>query len=207
MRLMREPLRAIGFVAAAVATGTARRPVLGSAVLALTVSCAACAHSDDFDSGVLTKDAVRLRVGPVPAEWRRIRIDDADLAFRDEAREASVLLDVRCERRDDDAPLSALTDHLIMGTTEREFESQEVVPFDRREAMRTVLRAKLDGVPMKYDIYVTKKNGCVYDVVYVAAPGRFAEGDADFQRFATGLVTLPEPRGEATGSAAAARDR
>ncbi len=88
----------------------------------------------------------------------------------------STLFDVRCGQRDDDAPLSALTGHLIMGTTEREFETEEVVPFDRREALHTVLRAKLDGVPMQYDIYVMKKDGCVFDLVYVAPPDRFAAG-------------------------------
>ena len=49
------------------------------------------------------------------------------------------------------------------------------------------MRAKLDGVPMQYDIYVMKKDGCVYDLVYVAPPGRFAAGAADFERFAHGL--------------------
>jgi len=61
-----------------------------------------------------------------------------------------------------------------MGTTAREFESQRVFPFDGREAMRSILRAKLDGVPLQYDILVMKKDGCLYDLVYVAPPDRFA---------------------------------
>ena len=36
-----------------------------------------------------------------------------------------------------------------------------------------MLRAKLDGVPMSYDIFVEKKNGCVYDLVYVGRPDAF----------------------------------
>ena len=74
-----------------------------------------------------------------------------------------------------------------MGTTEREFDAQDVLPFDGREALHSLLRAKLDGVPMQYDIYVTKKDGCVYDLVYVAPPGRFAAGAAAFEPFATGV--------------------
>jgi hypothetical protein len=167
---------------------------------------ASCAHASAFEDGVLSKGDTRLRAGPVPPGWRRIQVDGADLAFRDEARSGSMLLDVRCDRRDDDAPLAALTAHLIIGTTEREFESQDVLPFDRREAMRSVLSAKLDGVPMKFDIYVTKKDGCVYDLVYVAPPDRFAAGDGDFRRFADGLATLPSPRAAEARPSAPSRD-
>jgi hypothetical protein len=149
----------------------------------------ACGHARTFDDGVFRKGAVAVRVGPVPAGWRPLRVDGADLAFRDDERSGSVLFDVRCGR-DDDAPLSVLTDHLIMGTTEREFDAQDTVPFDRREALHTLLRAKLDGVPMHYDIYVMKRDGCVYDLVYVAPPARFAEGAADVEHFATGLESV-----------------
>ena len=155
------------------------------ACLAVAASLGGCAHAEVSD-GALHKAGVSVRLGPVPASWRRVDVDGADLAYRDATREGSALVDVRCDHLDDDAPLSVLTEHLIMGTTERQFDGQDVTPFDGREAMHTLLRAKLDGVPMQYDIYVMKKDGCVYDLVYVAAPGRFAEGAAEFQAFAVG---------------------
>jgi hypothetical protein len=150
---------------------------------------AGCAHGDSFEDGVLRKGDLSVRVGPVPGNWRQIQVDGADLAYRDEAREGSALFDVRCGQHSDDAPLSILTQNLIMGTTERDIESQTLVPLDGREAMHTLLRAKLDGVPMHYDIFVMKKDGCVHDLVYVAPPDRFVEGAADFERFAAGLHT------------------
>ncbi|MGD0678601.1 MAG: hypothetical protein ABSC94_24605 [Polyangiaceae bacterium] len=150
----------------------------------------ACAHGDSFREGVLEKGKLRVEVGPVPLSWRRVHVEGADLAFRDDAREGSALIDVRCGDRDNDAPLGILTEALVMGTTAREFEAQDVIPFDRREAMHTRLRAKLDGVPMQYDIYVMKKDGCVYDLVYVAPPDRFADGSADFERFVLGVHTI-----------------
>jgi hypothetical protein len=148
---------------------------------------AACAHEGLLDDGVLHKGALSVHFGPVPAQWRPVPIAGADLAFRDDPRGGSTLVDVRCDERDHDAPLAVLTEHLIMGTTERQFTSQETLPFDHREALHTLMRAKLDGVPMQYDIYVMKKDGCVYDLVYVAPPERFAEGAEDFERFAHGL--------------------
>ena len=155
---------------------------------------AACGHGEAFEGGVLHKGELAVRVGPVPEPWRRVSIEGADLAYRDEAHDASVLFDVRCARGSD-APLTVLTEHLIMGTTDRDFVTQDTVPLDRREALHTLMRAKLDGVPMQYDIYVMKKDGCVYDMVYVAPPARFTAGAPDFERFALGLHASSPPVG------------
>jgi hypothetical protein len=156
-----------------------------------TLASVACGHGASLDGDWLQKGDARIKVGPVPPSWRRIEVEGADLAFRDDDKEGSALFDVRCGQRDDDAPLTALTEHLIMGTTDRDYGKEEVLPFDGREALHTVLVAKLDGVPMQYEMYVMKKNGCVCDLVYVAPPGRFAEGSADFRRFALGVHLLP----------------
>ena len=177
-----------------------RRPVLLSVFAVLVM---ACVHGDSFDNGVLRKGDLVVHLGPLPSSWRRVDVDGADLAFRDDVHEGSALFDVSCGRRDDDAPLPVLTGHLIMGTTERELETQETIPFDGREAMHSLFRAKLDGVPMRYDIYVMKKDGCVYDIVYVAPPDFFAEGARDFELFARGAHALSSPRAigsEQTGS-------
>lgn len=151
------------------------------------VAIAACAGGASFEAGVLHKGDLTVRVGPVPAAWRPVHIDGADLAWRDDSRGGSALFDVRCSGKDEDAPLSVLTEHLIMGTTERDFTSEETIPLDGREARHTLMRAKLDGVPMYYDIYVMKKDGCVYDLVYVAPPAEFAAAAAAFDGFARGL--------------------
>jgi hypothetical protein len=161
------------------------RPVL--LVAMLVPSLTSCGHTGTLEDGVLRKGSLSVRFGPVPEEWKSISVQGADVAYRDEARAGSVLFDVRCNVRDNDAPLSALTEHLIMGTTERAITSEETVPFDGREAQHTNMTAKLDGVPMQYDLYVMKKDGCVYDLVYIAPPERFTQGAPLFERFAAGL--------------------
>jgi len=179
------------------------RPVV---LLAVLLAVAACGHADAFENGVLHKGELAVRLGPVPAAWRRVSLEGADLAFRDDARAASAMFDVRCSRRDGDAPLAALTAQLLMGTTQRDFVNQETLPFDEREAMHTTLRAKLDGVPMQYDIFVMKKDGCVYDLVYVAEPDHFAAGAADFERFAMGLHVGSPPTGVSRAGSGGASD-
>jgi hypothetical protein len=161
--------------------------------LAFAVSgCAVsgCAVSASFEAGVFRDRQVAFRLPTTPSEWRPIHVSDADIAFRDDPHEASVLINARCIPEDGDAPLSSLTGHLIMGTTERQFSTEETIPFDSREARHTVVRAKLDGVLMAYDIFVMKKNGCVYDLVYVGDPERMQAGIPAFEQFARGFRTL-----------------
>src|SRR5579883_1493673 len=147
----------------------------------------ACGSAQQFNGHVFTNERLSFRVPDVPRDWRRIEVTAADLAFRDDAHEASVLLNGRCSGRDEDVPLASLTDHLIMGTTSREFISQDTIPFDAREALHTVMRAKLDGVLLQYDIYVLKKDGCVFDFVYVVEPQHFTEGAPAFEQFVMGI--------------------
>lgn len=162
---------------------------------ALTVSAvllaqAACGNRPVFDGTVYKYGNVGFRIPPVPDAWKKIRVSDASLAYRDEAHDASILVNARCASLDQDTPLHALTSHLLIGTTEREVLEQAVEPFDDREAMHTRVTAKLDGVPRVFDVFVLKKDGCVYDLVFVAAPGS-EDGISEFQTFARAFHTLP----------------
>jgi hypothetical protein len=154
----------------------------------LAIGCGGANHLAD---GVYRAGEVAFTVPAVPPDWRRIEVSDATLAFRDDRTEASVLVNARCSHLDDDVPLGALTNQLVMGTTERDFVSQDTMPFDGREALHSVLKAKLDGVLLQYDLYVLKKDGCVYDFVYVAPPDAYTQGAPLFERFVAGFHTLP----------------
>ena len=143
-----------------------------------------------FEGGVFHAPGVSFGVGDVPAAWHRLEVDDEDaVAFRNE-HGSTVLASGRCNLHADDVPLVALTNQLLIGTTDREYVKEETIPLDKREARHTVLRAKLDGVERVWDVYVMKKNGCVYDAVLVAPPDHFDDESPAFERFAVGLHTL-----------------
>lgn len=148
----------------------------------------ACA-SAGFDGRVYRDDEVRFRVGPVPSAWRKLDVDDARLAFRDDSANATVAVNGRCGLDADDVPLTSLTQHLFLQFTDRVQTSQAKVSLDGREALRTEISAALDGVKKQYLVYVLKKNGCVYDFMYIAADS--APGSrADFERFVQGFAAL-----------------
>jgi hypothetical protein len=165
------------------------------ALVLLTAALAAsCGGGVGLDGNLYRDGSVAFRVGAVPEGWRPISVPGASLAWRDDAHAASIVVNGRCTGQAEDVPLTALRNHLVMGTTDREYAVEEVVPFDGREALHTTMRAKLDGVPMTYDLWVLKKDGCVYDFVYVAAPGAFERGAGAFRRFVSGFATVSAER-------------
>jgi hypothetical protein len=161
----------------------------------LQLALFACGSARSFDGTTYEHGKLAFSVGPVSPDWRAIDVRGATLAFRDEVHGGSVLLNARCEQEDTDTPLAALTAHLLAGTTERVYLVEETIPFDGREARRTEVRAKLDGVPMTYDVYVLNKNGCTYDFVYLAPQQAFDDGASAFERFVRGFHTrVPRDR-------------
>jgi hypothetical protein len=160
------------------------------AALIVIAGCAGAAPRS-FDGATYRDGPVAFQIGAVPSTWRAVEVTDASLAYRDEAHGASILLNARCHRPDEGTPLVALTNHLLMGSTVREVVSQDTEPFDGREALHTKMRAKWDGVPISFDIYVTKKDGCIYDFVYMGDPTGYDEGTRDFEGFVRSFRTLP----------------
>ena len=169
-----------------------RRPLRSLEISLFALACAlpvgGCASSG-FDGHVYHDDDVRFRVGPVPSGWHPIDVDGARLAFRDDAANASVAVNGRCQVDGDDVPLASLTQHLFLEFTERTQTSQTTVSLDGREALRTEVTAALDGVKKQYLVYVLKKDGCVYDLMYIAAEPD-AGARAEFERFVQGFATL-----------------
>jgi hypothetical protein len=145
-------------------------------VLLLASSCAG-----SLSHGVYTHGAVRYRIGTLPPGWRAVGLYQNDLAFQSLDSPHSVAINSTCEDHDD-PPLDVLTRHLLMGFTDRETVSQSVESLDGRDALRTRVTARLDGVPVELVLVVLKKDGCVYDFTYLSPVGRTAERLEVFDR-------------------------
>jgi hypothetical protein len=154
-------------------------------LFALTSACGAA-----FDGSTFRGEGFAFRVPQKPASWTVLKTTANAITYRDAASEGTIAVTGRCKVDGDDVPLASLTQHLFIQFTERSIESQETVPFDGREAMHTVLVAKLDGVPSKFDVWVLKKDGCVYDMYFFAPPARFAEGVAAWSSYVHGFATV-----------------
>lgn len=147
-----------------------------SALLGVAVACS----PSHFDGRVFRRDDVAFRLEHIPPTWRSVEIENAALAFRDDANAATVAVNGRCGKDAEDVPLRSLTQHLFIEFTERRVEDQRLFPLDGREALATVMVAKLDGVEKHFHVVVLKKDGCVYDFMQIAKQRQDPEPFLDF---------------------------
>ena len=149
-----------------------------------------CATTGALQNDVYRGSQTTYRVGPVSSDWTPVTVDDQnDLAWHSNAKEAVMHVDSNCDPALD-IPLKALRGHLLIGFTDREVIEEEVMPMDGREALRTRLVAKLDGVPREIVLQILKKNDCVYDFGLITPPGgAFESALPDFDRLVSGFST------------------
>lgn len=132
-------------------------------------------------------DEARYAIGELASGWERLDVAQNDLAWRQPSTGAIVQVNASCDPYSD-VPLSSLTNHLLIGFTERDWRSSETVPLDGREARRSHVIASLDGVPVEMLLYVMKKDECVYDFALVAPPGdAFGAARPEFEAFVNGF--------------------
>ncbi|WP_284663974.1 hypothetical protein [Myxococcus sp. SDU36] len=168
------------------------RATKNGAMLRMTLLCVLVVmpltgcHRTTFEDSVLTKPAVRYRIGKLPAHWQQVRLEDNDLAFAEEGTGRALSVNATCKGHDDPS-LQVLTRHLLAGFTDRREVSEQRIPMDGREALRSRHLAKMDGVPVQLELVVLKKDSCVFDFTYVAPPGLAEERMADFDALLAGF--------------------
>lgn len=143
-------------------------------------------HRVRFEDSVFSKKQVSYRIGELPSSWHRVFVEGNDLAFSEQDTGRALAVNSTCEGHDD-PPLQVLTRHLLMGFTARQEVSQQLIPLDGREALRSRHLAKLDGVPVELELVVLKKDGCVFDFTYVAPPGQAEARMPDFDALLAGF--------------------
>lgn len=165
---------------------------LGTWVLGGLIA-AGCAATGTLQNSVYKAPHTTYEIGPVGPEWQRLSVNDKnDLAWHNASKEAVMHVDSKCDPSLD-IPLTALRAHLMIGFTDREVLSEETVPMDGREALRTHFTAKLDGVPREILMQILKKDYCVYDFALIAPPGPFfEEAIVDFDGFVAGFHTITD---------------
>jgi hypothetical protein len=150
-----------------------------------------CAHTPrgryDAEARRLCAGDVCYRVGELPG-WRVVRQKGTEIAFFDESRSAIAQANATCRQDSEVASLNVLTRHLLIGYTDVQVRHEEKVPLAAREALHTVLDARLDGVPVVLDLYVLKRNGCIFDLSLAAPPDRYSSASGDFARFVNGFA-------------------
>ena len=153
----------------------------------LVVGCAGGAHvHTNPESRQLCAGDDCYRFGELPG-WRIVREKKGEVAFFDDRFDAIAQINATCRQDAEAASLEVLLRHLLIGYTDVDQREQEKVSLAGREALHTVVEARLDGVPIVLDLYVVKRNGCVFDLSMAAPPDRYTRASGDFARFVSGF--------------------
>jgi hypothetical protein len=164
------------------------------AVLVVVAACGGSTPPAHYQASTFSRGDEHFYL-PEPGPWQRLDTAGGDLAWRDPSSRAVIMANATC-RGHHDPPLEVLVNDLLIGTTERRVLLSEMVPLDGREARHEVVALKLDGVPLVYDLYVLKKDGCVYDLALVAAPTSYNTVADRFVTVVAGFRALGSGRNE-----------
>lgn len=178
-------------------TATPVRPpcssaLLGLAILGLFSACGGWRGYGDtyyrkWERGPVKHEAT-YSFGMPGNGWSPLKQKGTQVAWYNAALDAAIVLDSQCERHGD-STLEQFTDHLRIDFRHWEIKSQETVQLVGRDAVRTIVLASIDGgTQTQMELWVTKKNGCLFDLEYIAPPASFANGQADFARVVAGFT-------------------
>jgi len=168
----------------------------GRTVAAIIVCLMLCTCATMKAKPMDKADPENYRIGALPASWKAFESRGADRAFEFEAGGSSILVNSSCGWKTD-APLTALTNHLLLDMTDRKILMQAERSIDGRPALETVCLGSLDGTEVKMKIVVLRSGDCLYDLVCVSLPPGFDAAVADFDGFVGGFrIVTDSAKGE-----------
>lgn len=136
---------------------------------------------------VFLKKNLYYNVGQLTSDWKRLNVRAKTVAFHNNKLGATISTDAFCGGSFEDLPLRTLTGQLFAGTGSRKVIKEEELTLDGRGALRTVSTGTTDGVNLKFDSVVLKKDNCTIDFIYISPPENFSAGVSDFENFYKGF--------------------
>lgn len=144
-------------------------PILAAAA---GLGLVACAGSGYFKQGVFYGKEASYKLAPLDEDgWEQVGISGNDLAWEGGNGEL-IAVNATCSDHGDPS-LQVLTNHMLMGFEDKAVHQREALTVAGRAALRTHLDASIDGVARELELLVLKRDGCVYDMSYIAPPSSF----------------------------------
>jgi hypothetical protein len=149
------------------------------AAFAAATAAAGCAHGG-VREGVYHAPKGRYHFRLPPGTWDRLNMHGVDLALTSPDRGTSILAATLCGRYDR-THLDTLSRDLFLGMVGRRILENEPVKLPAGEAQRIRVEGRVDGTPVRAEAYTLRRSPCIFDFVYLAAPGRFEGGAGAFR--------------------------
>lgn len=129
---------------------------------------------------------MKVRYGTLPEAWKPASMEGLDAAWYHAELGSTIGLSVVCDDVGD-ASLHALAQRQLVGIDHREVLAQGTVPVDGRIAEDWVVKGSVDGVELRLNLVVFRRDECVVDMNLIAPPHTFEAARADFRGFVTGF--------------------
>lgn len=152
------------------------------AFLLLSATLVACT-AGSYEGAVFRRGDLAYKTGGLSPAWKRIRVEDANLAFKHPGGGAIIANAICGEAMIDDVPLDVLLNQSLFGVSDIHETEREEMNLDSRAALRAHITGAMDGVPIELELVVLKKDNCTFDFQLVAGPEEFEERRPDFQQF------------------------
>ncbi len=129
----------------------------------------------------------KYRVGLPGEGWRVHREEGSQVAWYSDDHKAIVQVRSQCQEHGD-SDLQSFTDHLRIDTTEWKVIEERFVRLEDRDALRSTVRAELDGGgPVSMELIVLKKDGCLFDLSLISLPSGYEGALPAFERVVAGF--------------------
>ena len=133
----------------------------------------------------------RYLVGhPQGEAWSPVDPGGADYAWYNQRSRAAIYTDSNCGSRFEDASLDSLLGHLLHGLGGGAPLVEERLSVGGREALLQVREGRVDGMSTRVAAVVLKKDGCTFDLVYLASPEQFQDDLQPLREVMEGFTTL-----------------
>lgn len=146
------------------------------------------------NSTVHTEGGGSFKVGKLSGQWQRQDFEYRAIYFKHQTYKAAIEVDAFCKGSLDDGPLPILSNQLYYGMTKQQRLFRKNFLLDGREAIRTLVAGKMDGVVLHLDTVVVKKHGCLFDFAYISVPEDYDKGVKDFENFFYGFQYIKGPK-------------
>jgi hypothetical protein len=120
------------------------------------------------------------------AIFKTLNTDFADKAWQSSKTANSLVVISECGPiGDQDLKKIALEHFSALQTLE--IEKEELHPYSGREALMTIAKGQVDGVPVKMAVHTVNKNGCNYTITYLGRSDKFALEISLMESFVNGF--------------------
>ena len=114
--------------------------------------------------------------------------DQGDITYQSVKTSAVVSVNTACrDNQKISKSLETISRQLLLGITDVTQNDQKEIKLSGVNALQTTIQGQISGEKTKIRAVVLTHQGCVYDLMYVSKPDRFAVHEADFARFISSL--------------------